>query len=231
VADDALTDFELLEQWRADSEEAGRALFGRYFDSVYRFFRNKVDDAAEDLTQQTFMGLVQGKDRFRGDASFRTYLFMIARKKLYSYLRKGQRRSEPVRFDSTSVADLGLVSPSRAVAERQEHQLLLQALRRLPVEMQVALELFYWEDLTVTEIADVLETPVGTVKSRLQRARARLDTVIAELSQSEALLRSTVDNFELWAKQLQKQLGRHDGPASGDAAADSEVEDDPEQGQ
>ncbi len=219
---DAASDFDLLTRWREGEEEAGRDLFGRYFDSVYRFFRNKVDEAAEDLTQQTFMGLVQGKDRFRGDASFRTYLFMIARKKLYSYLRKGQRRADPLRFDSTSVADLGLVSPSRAVADRQEHQLLLQALRRLPVEMQVALELFYWEELTVTEIAEVLETPVGTVKSRLQRARARLDTVIAELSQSEALLRSTVDNFELWAKQLQKQMGKP--PAS-------ELEDDAEEGQ
>ena len=200
------TDFELLEAWRGGDENAGRELFGRYFDAVYRFFRNKVDEVAEDLTQQTFMGLVQSRDRFRGDASFRTYLFMIARKKLYSHLRTTQRRSDPVEFHSTSVADLGLVSPSRAVAARQEQQLLLQALRRLPIEMQVALELFYWEELTVAEIAEVLETPVGTVKSRLQRARARLDQVIAELAESEDLLRSTVDNFERWARELQGRL-------------------------
>jgi RNA polymerase sigma-70 factor (ECF subfamily) len=202
-----LSDFDLLESWRNDDEDAGRELFARYFDSVYRFFRNKVDEAAEDLTQQTFMGLVQSRDRFRGDASFRTYLFMIARKRLYSHLRKNQRRSAPVEFHSTSVADLGLVSPSRAVAVRQEQQLLLQALRRLPVDMQVALELFYWEELTVNEIAEVLETPVGTVKSRLQRARARLDLVIAELAESEDLLKSTMDNFELWARELQAKLG------------------------
>lgn len=199
------SDFELLEAWRSGDENAGRELFGRYFDSVYRFFRNKVDEAAEDLTQQTFMGLVQSRDRFRGDASFRTYLFMIARKRLYSHLRKN-RREDPVEFRSTSIADLGLVSPSRAVAVRQEQQLLLQALRRLPIEMQVALELFYWEELTVTEIADVLETPVGTVKSRLQRARMRLDQVIASLSESDALLKSTMDNFDLWAKELQARL-------------------------
>lgn len=202
------SDFELLEGWRTGDENAGRELFARYFDSVYRFFRNKVDDAAEDLTQQTFMGLVQSRDRFRGDASFRTYLFMIARKRLYSHLRKNRRRSDPVEFHSTSVADLGLVSPSRAVAARQEQQLLLQALRRLPIEMQVALELFYWEELTVNEIAEVLETPVGTVKSRLQRARARLDQVIAELAESEDLLKSTMDNFEMWARELQGRLAR-----------------------
>ena len=200
------SDFELLEGWRGGEESCGRTLFARYFDSVYRFFRNKVDDAAEDLTQQTFMGLVQGKDRFRGDSSFRTYLFMIARKRLYSYLRKAQRDNDAAPWGENSVADLGLASPSRLVAQHQEQRLLLRALRRLPIEMQVALELFYWEELTVTEIAAVLETPVGTVKSRLQRARTRLDATIAELADSEALLRSTMDNFSQWARELQGVL-------------------------
>lgn len=213
VTEPARGDFELLEAWRGGDEAAGRELFARYFDAVYRFFRNKVDDAAEDLVQQTFMGLVQGKDRFRGEASFRTYVFMIARKRLYTFLRDRDRARDPMEFHSTSVADLGLVSPSRAVVVRQEQQLLLQGLRRLPLEMQVALELFYWEELSVTEIADVLETPVGTVKSRLQRARVRLDEILVELSNSdEALLKSTMDNFEAWAKDLQAHLGpRKDG--------------------
>ena len=201
------SDFELLEAWRGGDEGAGRSLFARYFDSVYRFFRNKVDDAAEDLTQQTFMGLVQGRDRFRGDASFRTYIFMIARTRLYSSLRKAQRNDgSSATLSQTSVADLGLQSPSRVLAGKQEQRLLLRALRTLPLEMQVALELFYWEELTVTEIADVLETPVGTVKSRLQRARTRLDAAIAELAESDALRQSTMDNFELWAKELREHL-------------------------
>jgi RNA polymerase sigma factor (sigma-70 family) len=173
---------------------------------VYRFFRNKVDDAAEDLTQQTFMGLVQGKDRFRGEASFRTYLFMIARKRLYSYLRKTRADQDATPWGERSVADLGLPSPSRVMASQEEQRLLLLALRQLPLEMQVALELFYWEELTVTEIAEVLETPVGTVKSRLQRARARLDVAIAELASSEALRRSTMDDFTRWATELRGVL-------------------------
>jgi RNA polymerase sigma factor (sigma-70 family) len=173
-----------------------------------------VVEAAEDLTQQTFMGLVQGKDRFRGEASFRTYLFMIARKRLYSYLRKAKADQDTAPWSERSVADLGLPSPSRAVAQHQEQRLLLLALRRLPLEMQVALELFYWEELTVTEIADVLETPVGTVKSRLQRARARLDVAIAELADSEALLRSTMDNFSRWATELRGVLVPPEGGES-----------------
>ena len=103
------SDFELLEAWRDGDEVAGRDLFGRYFDAVFRFFRNKVNEAAEDLTQQTFMGLVAGRDKFRGDSSFRTYLFVIARKRLYSYLRNLDRRQDPIEFGNSSVVDLGLV--------------------------------------------------------------------------------------------------------------------------
>ena len=204
-------DFELLTAWRDGDADAGRELFSRHFDGVYRFFRNKVGGAAEDLTQQTFMGIVKGKDSFRGDSSFRTYLFMVARKRLYSFLRENHRKPDAVEFHSTSVADLGGLSPSRAVAVREEQKLLLLGLRQLPVEMQVALELFYWEDMSVTEIAEVLEIPVGTVKSRLQRARSRLDEVIAQLAGSEALHRSTMDNFEKWARDLQAHMGPSEG--------------------
>jgi RNA polymerase sigma-70 factor (ECF subfamily) len=206
------TDFETLEAWRAGDEQAGRDLFGRHFDGVYRFFRNKVADAAEDLTQQTFMACVQGRDRFRGESSFRTYLFTIARKRLYSYLRENRQRTDPLEFRSTSIEDLGLQSPSRAVSVREEQRLLLRGLRSLPIDMQVALELFYWEELTVSEIGEVLDVPVGTVKSRLQRARARLDTIIAELADSDALRRSTVDDFERWARDLQSHMSpEHSG--------------------
>ena len=85
-------DIELLEAWKEGDASAGRELFARHFDSVFRFFRNKVDGAAEDLTQQTFMGCLRGRDKFRGESSFRTYLFTIARKRLYTFLRDRQRK-------------------------------------------------------------------------------------------------------------------------------------------
>jgi RNA polymerase sigma-70 factor (ECF subfamily) len=208
---DAADDFALLEAWRAGDAGAGRELFARHFDAVYRFFRNKVDDAAEDLVQQTFMAVVQAKEVFRGDASFRTFLFVVARKRLYSWLRERTRRPEAQAIGSTSIADVAGASPSRAAADREEHRVLLEALRRLPVEMQTALELFYWEDLSVAEIGEVLDVPVGTVKSRLQRARAQLDRIIAELATSEELRRSTIGGLERWARELQAVARR--GPA------------------
>jgi RNA polymerase sigma factor (sigma-70 family) len=82
------TDLELLASWRDGDTKAGNALFDRYFDALFRFFRNKVQEGAEDLVQQTFLALVQSRDRFRGDSSFRTYLFTAARSKLYNYLER-----------------------------------------------------------------------------------------------------------------------------------------------
>ena len=200
------TDFELLEAWRGGDDRAGRELFARHFDSIYRFFRSKVEDAAEDLTQQTFMGAVKGRERYRGDASFRTYLYTIARNRLYTHIRDRQRRDAVVEIGQHSVADLGLASPTRQLADREEHKLLLAAMRHLPLEMQVALELHYWEGLSVREIAIVIDTPEGTIKRRLQRARQRLDELISQLAESDALRRSTAANFDQWAEELRARL-------------------------
>jgi RNA polymerase sigma factor (sigma-70 family) len=207
----AASDVELLEAWRGGDTRAGTELFERHFDAIYRFFRSKIDDAAEDLTQQTFLGCVRGKQVFRGDASFRTYLFTIARNRLYTHIRDRQRRDAVVEIGEQSVADLGLASPTGRIADHQEQRLLLLAMRSLPIDMQIALELHYWEGLSVREIAEVIETPEGTIKRRLQRARMQLDERIAELAESDALRKSTTTDFESWAAQLRASLGKRDG--------------------
>ena len=205
MATATVTDRDLLDAWRAGDEKAGRDLFERHFDSIFRFFRNKVDDAADDLTQQTFLGAVRGRERYRGDASFRTYLFTIARNRLYTYFRDRGRKPEHDDIGQRSLADLGCPSPTAALAERAEHRLLLKALRRLPLDLQISVELHYWEELTVREIAIITDTPEGTIKRRLQRARAKLDQLIAEISTDEALCRSTIDGFGQWANELRER--------------------------
>jgi DNA-directed RNA polymerase specialized sigma24 family protein len=84
-------------------------------------------------------------------------------------------------------------------------------MRSLPIDMQIALELHYWEGLSVREIAEVVETPEGTIKRRLQRARMRLDELIAELAESDALRQSTTTGFETWAAGLRASLGKPKG--------------------
>jgi RNA polymerase sigma-70 factor (ECF subfamily) len=201
------SDFELLDAWRAGNREAGNALFDRYFDAVFRFFRNKVSEGAEDLVQQTFLACVQSRDHFRKDASFRTYLFTAARSKLYNYLER-RGREGAIDWGVTSCADLG-VSPSGLLAQGQEQQLLLQALRRLPVDLQVALELYYFEQVRGPELAEVLGVPEGTVRSRLRRGREILREQLLALSASPTDVETTMSNLDDWAAAVRsKILGR-----------------------
>jgi RNA polymerase sigma-70 factor (ECF subfamily) len=117
-----------------------------------------------------------------------------------------------VELGQQSVVELGIdldaASPTGMVAAREEHRLLLKAMRRLPLEMQVALELHYWEGMTVNEISEVVDAATGTIKRRLQRARQRLDELIAELAETEDLRRSTTDNFADWALELRGFLNK-----------------------
>lgn len=167
------TDFELLDAWRDGDARAGNALFERHFESVCRFFRSKLGDEVEDAVQRTFLACVESRDRFRGSSSFKTYLFAIARRKLGDHLRKEARcRISPM----STMESLGpwFPSPSTLVREDEELRRLLEALRRLPIDQQIAVELFYWEGLAAPELAEVLDVPEGTVRSRLRRARLAL---------------------------------------------------------
>src|SRR5690349_9831929 len=163
----------LVEAWRLGDKQAGAQLFDRYFAQVSRFFRNKLPEHAEDLIQQTFTALLEGRDRLRESTSFRAYLFGIAHNLLRAQLRAlGRDRAiDPL---EQSVAELA-PSPSQLLVERAEQRLLLEALRQLPIEHQVALELHYWEHLNAAEIAEVLEIPHSTMRSRLQRSRELLE--------------------------------------------------------
>jgi RNA polymerase sigma factor (sigma-70 family) len=166
-----VSDGELLAQWSAGSRAAGNELIERHFDVVHRFFRNKVGSDIEDLMQQTFLACVEARVRYQGQASFKTFLLAIARNQLFTHYSK--RRREVLDFTLTSVHDLG-TSPTGVLARREDEHLLSEALRRVPLDAQVVLELAYWEGLDGAEIAQVLEVPLNTAYSRLRRAKLAL---------------------------------------------------------
>jgi RNA polymerase sigma factor (sigma-70 family) len=196
-------DFELLQRWRGGDGEAGNELFEHHFAAVNRFFRSKVDGGVEDLVQATFLACVEARDRFEGRSSFRGYLLGIARHQLLSWYR---RRRDVVDFEEESVVDLG-GSPSRELAGRQEERILLHALRQMPLDHQITLELFYWEGLRGHELAEVLRISPHTVRSRLSRARAALHETIARVADDPALAQSTLGDLEGWAQALRARLG------------------------
>jgi RNA polymerase sigma-70 factor (ECF subfamily) len=207
------TDLELLDAWSAGDRAAGNELVRRHFALIYRFFRSKLDGPVDDAVQATFLACIESRERFRGQGTVRSYLLGIARFKLLQHLRSKQRYGKVFAPDRVSIRELvgeDERSPSFFVLKRGEHKLLLRALRHIPVDLQIALELRYWEEMSTEEIAEVLEIPAGTVRSRLTRARVMLKERIGQLAFSPELRKVTLDGFDRWAKSL----GAAMGPAS-----------------
>ena len=198
-------DEQLLRAWRDGDDAAGNALVERHFSTVYRFFRSKVDTDVEDLTQRTFMLSLEGLDRLRRDRDFRAYLLGIARRLLLRRFRDKairRRNEDPMVMCAEELSD----TPSRAVAARDERKLLAQGLRKIPLDLQICLELHYWEELSVADIAAVLDVPEGTIKSRLHRAREQLRRRLEAMHADPALVESTVGELAKWAEALKRGL-------------------------
>lgn len=199
------TDDALLTAWRAGDRSAGDALLARHFDVVCRFFYNKVGDEAPDLIQRTFLALCEGRERFRGDSEFRGYLLGTARNVLLSHFREKRRAAD--RFDALehSVEDLQL-SFTSVVAQRREEEILLQALRSLPVELQVVFELYHLEGMTAGELAKMHGISEPGMYGRLRKARLLTIAACEKLAETPALRESTVDRLDDWARSLAGRL-------------------------
>ena len=197
-----MTDIELLQKWRAGDATAGQALFERHFDSIYGFFETKCEAEADELTQATFLACLRAREQFRQESSFRTYLFTIARNELYRVLRSRQRDGARLDFQLSSIADL-VSTPGTRIARNQEHKRLLEALRRLPVEQQTLLELHYWEEMDIAELAEVFESPAVTIRTRLHRARKALRELMEGMAPAEVL--ETLESMDVWAKGFVRQ--------------------------
>jgi RNA polymerase sigma-70 factor (ECF subfamily) len=146
---------------------------------------NKVGAEVDDLIQDTLLACVEGRDRFEGRSSFRTYLLAVARNKLYRHWRdrKGGVGDEPT------------------VGQLVDHH----TMQADPLDLQIALELAYFEDLPDREVAEILEIPVGTLKSRLRKGRMLLDEAMAKVAGAELLL-TTTQGFDRWVVSMRAHL-------------------------
>lgn len=203
---DEPTDAALLEAWAGGDPAAGETLFARHFESVVRFFQNKVERDQEDLIQKTFLGCLESRARFRGDGSFRAFLFGVAHNVLGKHLRGRYRdRTSPLDFAHVSIAELG-ATPSQLVADDQRQQLMLIALRRIPLDHQTVLELHYWEAMTAQEIAQMLGLALGTAKTRLRRAKQLLAAELSDLMAGSGGHEPTETRLDTWARQIRQRL-------------------------
>lgn len=192
---DPPTDVALLQAWRAGDNQAGNALLERHFFAIYRFFDRNVGEDVEDLTQRTFEGCIARRDHIEDDASFRAYLFGIARKQLLKHLHRRSVRGAPITPSQASLLD-NRTSPSGAVAKHDRQALFVQGLETLGPEFRGVLERFYWEDRSLASIAEEMGVAVGTVKSRLHRAKQQMRAFFESAQASAELVESAVTALE-----------------------------------
>lgn len=192
------SDLALLEAWQAGDAGAGDILVRRYYRAVLRFLELRTP-AAEDLTQRTFLACVEGRERFRRECSFRSYLFSIAYKLLLKQIDRQAGERRRARFDDDAPGRTTTVSA--LMARRQEQRMLLAVLSTLEERDQTLLMLHYWENLTSREIGDVLGCPTSTVTSALSRARASLRRRVGQLIQGTAGA-AVLEDLERWTRSL-----------------------------
>jgi RNA polymerase sigma factor (sigma-70 family) len=195
------SDVELLDAWAAGDGEAGRMFYGRYAARVARFFSSKTRDDAADLVQRTFLKCLESCRKGAEVGNPAAMLFAIARNELYDTFRRKKDRFTP---EVSSIEDLR-TGASQLLARGEQQRLLLLSLHRIPLEHQIALELYYWEGLSVEDVARVLSVTKSAAMSRIHRARELLREQMHELEASPERIEETLSGFESWARQVRPE--------------------------
>lgn len=165
----------LLEGWRAGDRAAADELLKRCKPLLAGFFRRRTADNVDELVQRTLVACLQAITNFEGRSSFKSFLLGIARNQFLMSLRANKPRDQ-----ATSISTFPEDSPSQLVASKEEMRMLAQALNATSPPFREVLKMFYWDDLSVEEIARTLALPSGTVKSRLGRGRSMIRARIIE---------------------------------------------------
>jgi len=188
---------ELDDQTLVDGVLAGNTslyttLVTRHTDRIYglalRLLGNSQE--AEDAAQETFIRAYAHLNTFRNAASFATWLYRIALNTCRDQLRRRQVRERTVEFSRVNqlwADERYSVDPERVVLALESRQIIEQALQRLPASYRATLLLHEVDGLKLTEVATLMDAPLATVKSRLQRARMALVTLLDEAAQAEQL--------------------------------------------
>lgn len=175
----------LVEQCRAGDEEACEALVRQYQERVFALISRMTGDPdrVEDIAQEVFLKAFRSLKSFRGGSRFYTWLYRITVNTVLNTMRSQGRRQE------TSLDDLGGLEvqadadmePAEVTARLELARRVREAIDQLEEPYRVIVYLRELEDLSYEEIAEVVKLPVGTVKSRLFRARQHLKGLLQDL--------------------------------------------------
>ncbi len=163
----------LLQRCRQGDEQAFRELVERYHRLIYTVAYQVLRDRheAEDLTQEVFVQVYLKLKEFRGESSLSSWLYRIAYHQGLNYRRDLKLERRELMEDASTLLASATESPMESIENKEEVEKLLS---KLPAHDRLILTLFYLEEHSIQEIAEILEISVNSVKVRLHRARERI---------------------------------------------------------
>jgi RNA polymerase sigma factor (sigma-70 family) len=200
-------DGELLARWRRGEGSAAEALLERNFPRIKAFFSRKTADREmiQELTQRTFMRCLDKLTTFEQRSSFSSFIYGIARNILLEHYRERRKSARHTPIEDTPVEDLD-PTPFSLVERNSERKLIIHVLRRLPLDLQIIVELYFFEQLSARQVSEVLGLPEGTVRGRIRSSRERMQQHVHDLAESPEQLDSTLMTLSRWAQGVREQV-------------------------
>jgi len=178
---------ELIARIKSGQQEAWNMLINRYSKSVYNMalnFSGSGDEAA-DITQDIFLKLYTQLDKYRDEYNFSSWLMRMARNTCIDYWRKNKRNRMQSELDENTALDQA--SPEEASIQGNDALFIRGLINRINPDLRLLLIMRDIQDKSYQEISDVLDLPIGTVKSRINRARIRLAQLYRQQGGSHGL--------------------------------------------
>jgi len=184
------SDQRLVERVQAGDKRAFDLLVLKYQHKIISLVGRYVKDHHEamDVSQEAFIKAYRALANFRGDSQFYTWLYRIAINTAKNYLVSRSRRPPDVDVEANEYGDYGSAdvmadvdTPENLMARDQLQDKVFAPLDKLPEDLKTALTLREFEGMSYEEIAQVMDCPVGTVRSRIFRAREAIDKEVAKL--------------------------------------------------
>tara|TARA_B100000029_G_scaffold442494_1_gene460938 strand:+ start:3438 stop:4037 length:600 start_codon:yes stop_codon:yes gene_type:complete len=175
-------DQQLVSQSRAGDTRAFDELVLRYQDRLFHSMQSilKSDEDTLDIVQDAFVRAFHKLDTFRGDSAFYSWLYRIAANLAFSHLRKSKSRGPVTSVDTLvesglAPADASIIDRPLDAVVRQEHQQIVRdTLAELPEDFRIVLVMKEFDGYSYEHISESIGVPIGTVRSRIHRARADL---------------------------------------------------------